>query len=106
MAALDIERAEVPRLYLTGDSTVCDQPREPYNSWGQMITRFLKPSIVVSNQTESGESVGGALAKGRLDKIWADMNRGDYLFMQFGHNDMKSTAPDALERYTSAPGGR
>ena len=84
-----------------GDSTVCDQPREPFNSWGQMITRFFKPSIAVSNQAESGESVAGALAKSRLDKIWADMKPGDYLFMQFGHNDMKSTAPDALERYTS-----
>jgi lysophospholipase L1-like esterase len=66
-----------------------------------MITRFLKPSIVVSNQAESGESVAGALSRGRFDKIWAEMNRGDYLFIQFGHNDMKSTAPDALDRYTA-----
>jgi lysophospholipase L1-like esterase len=101
VASVEIEKAEVPVLYLMGDSTVCDQPREPYNSWGQMITRFLKPSIVVSNQAESGESVAGALGRGRLDKIWAEMKRGDYLFVQFGHNDMKSTAPDALERYTA-----
>jgi lysophospholipase L1-like esterase len=101
VAAVEIERTEAPVLYLMGDSTVCDQPREPYNSWGQMITRFFKPTIVVSNQAESGESVAGALARGRFDKIWADMNRGDYLFIQFGHNDMKSTAPDALERYTN-----
>src|SRR5215472_11150132 len=83
-----------------GDSTVCDQPTEPYNSWGQMITRFFKPVIAVSNQAESGESVAGALAKGRFAKIWGDMKRGDHLFVQFGHNDMKSTAADALERYT------
>ena len=101
VSSLQIEKAAVPTLYLMGDSTVCDQPREPFNSWGQMITRFFKPSIAVSNQAESGESVAGALAKSRLDKIWADMMPGDYLFMQFGHNDMKSTASDALERYTS-----
>jgi lysophospholipase L1-like esterase len=100
VASVVIEPADVPVLYLMGDSTVCDQPREPFNSWGQMITRFLKPEIVVSNQAESGESVAGALAKGRLEKIWAVMKPGDYLFMQFGHNDMKSTAPDALELYT------
>jgi lysophospholipase L1-like esterase len=101
VASVEIERAGVPTLFLMGDSTVCDQPREPFNSWGQMITRFLKPAIAVSNQAESGESVAGALGKGRLDKIWSDMKSGDYLFMQFGHNDMKSTAPDALERYTA-----
>ena len=101
VATVAIESVDVPTLYLMGDSTVCDQPREPFNSWGQMITRFLKPEIAVSNQAESGESVAGALAKGRLDKIWATMKPGDYLFLQFGHNDMKSTAADALERYTS-----
>jgi lysophospholipase L1-like esterase len=101
VASVTIEPADVPVLYLMGDSTVCDQPSEPYNSWGQMITRFLKPEIVVSNQAESGESVAGALSKGRLEKIWSAMKPGDFLFMQFGHNDMKSTAPDALERYTN-----
>jgi lysophospholipase L1-like esterase len=101
VSAIQIDRVDVPTLFLMGDSTVCDQPREPYNSWGQMITRFFKPVVAVSNQAESGESVAGALAKGRLDKIWADMKKGDYLFVQFGHNDMKSTAPDALERYTA-----
>ena len=100
VASVAIAKADVPTLFLMGDSTVCDQPREPFNSWGQMITRFLKPEIAVSNQAESGESVAGALAKGRMAKIWADMKPGDWLLVQFGHNDMKSTAPDALERYT------
>jgi lysophospholipase L1-like esterase len=98
--SLEVAKVDVPTLFLMGDSTVCDQPREPFNSWGQMITRFLKPAIAVSNQAESGESIAGATGKGRLDKIWGDMRRGDYLFIQFGHNDMKSTAADALETYT------
>ncbi|HEX4794125.1 MAG TPA: rhamnogalacturonan acetylesterase [Humisphaera sp.] len=101
VSQIDIEPANVPTLFLIGDSTVCDQPSEPYNSWGQMITRFFKPTIAVANHAESGESVAGALAKGRLDKIWSQMKSGDTLFLQFGHNDMKSTAPDALERYTN-----
>jgi lysophospholipase L1-like esterase len=101
VASIKIEPVNVPVLYLMGDSTVCDQPREPFNSWGQMITRWIKPEMVVSNQAESGESVAGALSRGRLDKIWAVMKKGDSLFMQFGHNDMKSSAPDALERYTN-----
>ncbi len=100
VAALVIEKVDVPTVYLMGDSTVCDQPREPFNSWGQMITRFLDPVLAVANEAESGESVAGALGKKRFDKIWSEMKKGDYLFVQFGHNDMKSKAADALERYT------
>src|SRR5471030_754544 len=79
---------------------MCDQPMEPYNSWGQMLTRFLKPQVAVANHAESGESVSGALAALRFDKIWSRMKKGDYLFVQFGHNDMKSEQAGALQTYT------
>jgi lysophospholipase L1-like esterase len=101
VVALEIEPVEVPTVFLIGDSTVCDQSREPYNSWGQMITRFFKPVVAVANHAESGESIAGALGKGRFDKIWSQIRKGDYLFVQFGHNDMKSTATNALEIYTA-----
>src|SRR5947209_7069686 len=43
VCAIEITRADdIPTIFLLGDSTVCDQPREPYNSWGQMLTRFFK----------------------------------------------------------------
>jgi lysophospholipase L1-like esterase len=98
---MDIERATVPTVYLLGDSTMCDQPLEPFNSWGQMLTRFLKPELGVANHAESGESLAGALSARRVAKILSEIQKGDYLFVQFGHNDMKSTAPDALQTYTS-----
>jgi lysophospholipase L1-like esterase len=101
VARVTLEPADVPTVYLLGDSTMCDQPREPFNSWGQMLTRFLKPDVVVSNHAESGESVSGALAAGRFDKIWREMKTGDYLFVQFGHNDMKSEAPGALDTFAA-----
>ncbi len=99
--SIQIEPANVPTVYLLGDSTVCDQPKEPYNSWGQMLTRFLKPQVAVSNGAESGDSIAPALGAGRFDKFWKQMKAGDYLFIQFGHNDMKSNAPNALETYTN-----
>src|SRR5262249_34471014 len=100
--SIEITRADnLPTVYILGDSTVCDQPREPWNSWGQMLTRFLKPDVVVSNQAESGETLAGSLGARRLDKIVSTMKAGDYLLIQFGHNDMKSKAPDALARYKS-----
>ncbi len=74
--------AHAPTIYLLGDSTVCDQPLEPYNSWGQMLTRFFKPGVVVANHAESGESLRSSLAAHRLDKVLSTMKRGDYLFIQ------------------------
>jgi lysophospholipase L1-like esterase len=82
-----------------GDSTVTDQPFEPWSSWGQMFTRFFKPGVAISNHAESGESLGSSLSARRVAKVQAEMKKGDYVFIQFGHNDMKSKAPNALQKY-------
>jgi lysophospholipase L1-like esterase len=102
VCGLEIERADdLPTVFLLGDSTVCDQPSEPWNSWGQMLPRFLKPTVVVANHAQSGESLKSSLGAGRLDKVLSAMKPGDYLFIQYGHNDMKDRAPDALATYKS-----
>jgi lysophospholipase L1-like esterase len=82
-------------IYLAGDSTVTDQPAEPYNSWGQMLPRFFKPGVAIANHAESGESLKSFLGARRLDKILATVRPGDYLFIQFGHNDQKDKSPGA-----------
>jgi len=90
ISAIEIARTDnIPTLFLLGDSTVCDQPREPYNSWGQMLTRFFKPGLAVANNAESGESLRSSLGAKRLDKVLSVMKPGDYLFIQYGHNDEK-----------------
>src|SRR2546421_7691280 len=89
VCALEITPANVPTLFLLGDSTVCDQPREPYNSWGQMLPRFFKSGVAVANHAESGESLRSSLGAKRLDKVLSLMKPGDYLFIQYGHNDEK-----------------
>jgi len=79
----------VPTLYIAGDSTSTDQPVEPYNSWGQMITRFFRPEIAVANHGESGESLRGFIGERRLEKLMSVIKPGDYLMIQMGHNDQK-----------------
>ncbi len=87
VCGIEIEEATyVPTVYLLGDSTVCDQPREPYNSWGQMLTSFFRAGIAVANNAESGESLKSSLGARRLDKVLSLMKPGDYLFIQFGHH--------------------
>ena len=60
--------ASLPTLYIAGDSTSTDQGTEPFNSWGQMLTRFFKPEITVANHGESGESLTSFFNAHRLDK--------------------------------------
>jgi lysophospholipase L1-like esterase len=101
LQSLEIEKAAVPTVFLLGDSTVCDQPAEPWNSWGQMLPRFFKPDIAIANHAESGETIASSLSAHRFDKVFSLMKPGDWLFLQFGHNDMKSRASNALELYQS-----
>lgn len=90
--SLEIGPARVPTVFLLGDSTVCDQSLEPFASWGQMLPRFFGPTVAVANHGESGETYRDSIGRGRLDKVIAAMQPGDYLLMQFGHNDQKQIA--------------
>ena len=87
--SIDIERVNVPTIYLLGDSTVCDQPLEPYASWGQMLTRFFGSGVAIANHAESGESLRSSLGAKRLDKVLSLIKPGDYLLIQYAHNDEK-----------------
>jgi lysophospholipase L1-like esterase len=96
---LEIKRVDVPTVFLTGDSTVCDQPREPWNSWGQMLPRFFGPNVAVANYAQSGESIKSSIGARRFDKVFSVMKTNDWLLVQFGHNDMKDKATNALAIY-------
>ncbi|MBF4494797.1 rhamnogalacturonan acetylesterase [Flavobacterium sp. MR2016-29] len=76
-------------VYLAGDSTVTDQDVEPWASWGQFITNYFDDSVVVSNYAYSGSALSSFKAGNRLKKILTQIKKGDYLFVEFGHNDEK-----------------
>lgn len=90
--SITIEPIKETTIYLAGDSTVVDQDVEPWAAWGQMLPRFFRPGVVVANHAESGETIKSFEGEQRFAKIWSLIQRGDYLFMQFGHNDMKPNA--------------
>ena len=91
--SIHIEPADVPTLYLCGNSTVVDQNFEPWASWGQMITRWFGPEVAISNHAESGLTARTFIASFRLDKILTTLKKGDYVFVEFGHNDEKEKRP-------------
>jgi lysophospholipase L1-like esterase len=82
-----------PTVFLAGDSTVTDRDSGGDVSWGQLLPRFLKPGIAVANHAQSGETLKSFANALRLDKVLSQMKPGDYLFIQFAHNDSKANWP-------------
>ncbi|MGI5846689.1 MAG: rhamnogalacturonan acetylesterase [Candidatus Cryptobacteroides sp.] len=79
----------VTTIFLCGNSTVVDQDNEPWASWGQMFPWFFDTQVAVANYAESGERADTFIGAGRLRKILSLLNPGDYVFVEFGHNDQK-----------------
>lgn len=100
--SVQIEAAptETATVFLVGNSTVVDQENEPYASWGQMITRFFGERAVVANYAESGESLASSKSSRRFAKVLHEMKQGDYVLIEFGHNDQKRKG-EGIGPYTS-----
>src|SRR4051812_15697116 len=96
----DAARAENPiTLFLAGDSTMATQPlvpATPARGWGQMLQPYFDEHVRVENFASSGQSSKSFRDKGRWAQIVARLQPGDFVIIQFGHNDNK---PDA-DRHT------
>lgn len=91
LCALEITPNTTARtVFLAGNSTVVDQAEEPWAAWGQMVPAFFQPrKVVIANYAESGETLRSFQREKRLEKIWSIAKPGDYLFIEFAHNDQK-----------------
>lgn len=87
--SIEIEPVRVPTVYIAGDSTVVDQDKEPWAAWGQLLPVFFNSKIAIANEAESGETIASFVGEHRFDKIFSTIQPGDYLMMQFAHNDQK-----------------
>lgn len=90
------DAAASPRLFFAGDSTLDDagfsltgKIREPYRSWGTMLLDWMKPECGVANYARSGASTKSFVKSGMWSKLIADVKSGDFVAIQFGHNDQK-----------------
>ncbi len=96
------ESDSITTLFYCGDSTVVDQPEEPWASWGQIIPAYFDNEIAVSNQAESGQRTSSFFASKRYDKVLSMAKPGDYVFVEFGHNDEKDKGPGSGAYYNYA----
>jgi pectinesterase len=97
-------------LWLVGDSTMSiKEPRAwPETGWGVPFANFFDSSVTVSNHARNGRSTKSFRAEGLWQKVIDNVQPGDYVFVQFGHNDEVPTKASAtkpgefkanLERY-------
>ena len=87
-----------PTLFLVGDSTVSTfaDRYAPMTGWGHEFYQFFSDDITVDNRAIAGKSSRSFIEEGKWDQVVRDIRKGDYLFIQFGHNDQKRD-----HRYTS-----
>ena len=88
------------KIYLIGDSTVCNYKASDYpqTGWGQLLGSFFNANISITNNAIGGRSSRSFFEQGRWTTVKNALQAGDYVFIQFGHND-RDFSND--ERYTS-----
>lgn len=101
-------------VYIAGDSTAAmkEEAKRPETGWGECFPKYLGSEIRVDNRAMNGRSTRSFISEGRLESICNTLKAGDYLFIQFGHNDSKEDAerhtdpeteyPAFLQRYVDA----
>lgn len=94
-------QAQKPTLFLVGDSTMADKKdpdKNPEHGWGQILPTLMTNTISIQNHATNGRSSKSFRTEGRWDKVYKQLKKGDYVIIQFGHNDQKF---EDTERFTN-----
>ena len=99
IAAADVTREAPIRLFLAGDSTMSVKlpEKRPETGWGEMLQTWFDDGVEVVNLARNGRSTRTFIEEGRWDDLLARLRAGDYVFIQFGHNDQSE---HKVDRYT------
>lgn len=88
-------------IYAIGDSTMANKPypdENPERGWGQILPDFFTNNVVIDNRAVNGRSTRSFIDEGKWNDVLKTLKKGDYVFIQFGHNDQKFNDP---KRYTN-----
>lgn len=104
LSAFQIEQNQPITIFMIGDSTMAnkDPGRFPETGWGQVFGQLFNEKVKVDNHAVNGRSSKSFLDEGLWEKVYQKLKPGDYVFIQFGHNDQKVNSPD---RYTNPYSG-
>jgi len=92
------------KVYLVGDSTMCeyDVKRAPLTGWGMPFKYFFDSTVVIDNRAKGGRSTRTFLSESRWQPVADSLQEGDYVLIQFGHND-EAKEEKYKDRYTPVP---
>ena len=79
-------------VFMIGDSTMANKDTtggKQERGWGMVLQQYFDSQVVVDNHAVNGRSSKSFIDEGRWDKVLAKIKPGDYVFIQFGHNDEK-----------------
>ena len=88
-------------IYTIGDSTMANKPNpneNPERGWCQILPNFFNDNVTVENHAVNGRSTRSFIYEKKWEKVYNKLKKGDYVFVQFGHNDQKENSP---KRYTN-----
>lgn len=101
IAGTTVFAQQKPTLYLIGDSTMAnksDPDQNPEHGWGQLLPELMTKDIHIENHAVNGRSSRSFILEGRWKTVYDKLKKGDYVIIQFGHNDQKIKQPD---KYTN-----
>ncbi len=87
-----ISAQKKPTLFLIGDSTMSNKEnpdKNPEHGWGQVVVQFMTNGIEIQNHAMNGRSSKSFRTEGRWDTVEKQLKKGDYVIIEFGHNDQK-----------------
>ena len=94
LAFVVTSHAAAPRVFMIGDSTMANKPLDlPERGWGMALGQFLVDPAMVQNHAVNGRSTKSFIDEGRWDKVLAELKDGDFVIIQFAHNDEKKEDP-------------
>lgn len=84
-------------VYLAGDSTMAEKKadKRPETGWGEKLQQYFdNKKVKIENHAQNGRSTKSFIKEGRWQVIVDKLKKGDYVFIEFGHNDEKLDKPD------------
>lgn len=89
---IQLESSEkMPTIHIAGDSTasIKEEQKRPETGWGEKFASYFTPAVSLNNQAMNGRSTKSFIEEGRLARLVTTFKPGDFLLIQFGHNDQK-----------------
>lgn len=95
MLSLTLAQQQKVKVYMVGDSTMANKAANkfPETGWGQVFSEYFNNNVTISNHAQNGRSTKSFINEKRWQAVLDSLKKGDYVFIEFGHNDEKVEKP-------------